>query len=333
MILAPYTTFRIGGPARYFCEVGSVDDLKIALQFSKENNLHIFVLGSGSNILVSDKGFDGLVIKMDIKGLEFKDGSDCTILSVGAGEDWDGVVAAAIERNLGGIENLSWVPGSVGGAVHQNIGCYGTELKEVLEWADVLDCRTNEIHRFTNKDCCFDYHESVFLSNAGKFVILQAGIRLSKNSTAKIIYPDLVKYFKDSSEEPDLKKVRTALAEIRRAKGTKHEPGGKIGSAGSFFRNPVVGREHYDKLILKHDDLKGFSLENNLVKLSSAQLIEKCGWKGKTCGDVGVSEKHSLVLVNYGKGTAEEITGLAEDIKMSVKNEFGVELESEVEVI
>ena len=333
VILAAYTTFRIGGLARYFCEVESVDDLKSALKFSKENNLRFFVLGGGSNILVSDKGFNGLVIKMGIKGLEFKDKGGYSILSAGAGENWDYLVEQAVERNLGGIENLSWVPGSVGGAVHQNIGCYGTELKDVLDWADVLDCRTNEICRFTNNDCCFGYHESVFINNAGRFIILQAGIKLSKNPAAKIIYPDLIKYFKNSGEKPDIEKVRIALSEIRKAKGTKLKFGGKIGNAGSFFKNPTIKISNFQFLISKHPDLKGFDRDNGLVKLSAAQLIEKCGWKGKMHGGVGVSPKHTLVLVNYGKGTAEEIINLAKDIKMAVKNKFGVELEPEVEIV
>src|SRR3990167_8969452 len=158
IILAPYTTLGIGGPARYFCEVGSVDDLKSALKFSKENSLRFFILGGGSNILISDKGFDGLVIKMEIKGREFKD----ELLIVGAGENWDEVVVAAVERGLGGIENLSLIPGTAGAAVCQNIGAYGVEIKDVLESVEVLDAESREIKTFSNNNCRFGYRFSVF---------------------------------------------------------------------------------------------------------------------------------------------------------------------------
>ncbi len=325
VVLAPYTTFRIGGPARYFVEVESVEDLKKTLEFSKENNLRFFILGSGSNILVSDKGFDGLVIKMSIKGLEFQD----NILSIGAGEDWDGVVATAVERGFGGIENLSLIPGTAGAAVYQNIGAYGVELKDVLESAEVLDVNSGEIKTFSNSDCKFSYRDSVFKTNKiPNFVILKINLRLFKNPESNISYPDLAKMFE--GKKPSVSDVRNALIQIRRG---KLPYSGEIYSAGSFFKNPVISETQFKDLTKTRPDLKGFNSENGLVKLSAAQLIEGCGWKGKIRGDVGVSDKHSLVLVNYGKGTAEEIIDLARDIKTAVKNEFGVELELEVQII
>lgn len=329
VILAPYTTFGIGGPARYFCEVKSVEDLKSALSFSKQNNLRLFILGDGSNILVSDKGFDGLVIKMGIKGLEYKDSGNYTILSVGAGENWDYVVKQAVERSLGGIENLSLIPGTAGAAVYQNIGAYGVELKDVLLNAEVMDAESGEIITLSKDDCRFGYRDSIFKHQEGaNIIILQANIRLSKNNEPKTGYPDLVKIFEGMS--PSVVEIRKAIIETRKRKLPYPA---EISNAGSFFKNPIITAEHFEKIILNYPDLKSFKLQDGSVKLFVAQMIEKCGWKGKTCGNVGVSDKHSLVLVNYGKGTAREIMVLAEDIKKTVKDRFEVELELEVEAI
>jgi len=346
VVLAPYTTFGIGGPARYFCEVESVNDLKNALKFSKENHLCFFILGGGSNILISDKGFGGLVIKMGIKGLEFTDKNDYSILSAGAGENWDKVVATAVEMSLGGIENLSWIPGTAGAAVYQNIGAYGVELKDVLESAEVLDSESGEIKTFSNNNCKFEYRDSVFkYKESSNLVILRANLRLSTNNKPKLIYPDLVRIFE--GKKPSVSAVRQAVIETRKrklpypteipgwAKASPQEPSprNEIGNAGSFFKNPIVTAKHFEKIALNHPDLKGFKLADGSVKLFVAQMIEKDGWKGKRFGKVGVSEKHSLVLVNYGKGTAEDMVNLAEKIKLSVKDKFGVELEPEVEMI
>src|SRR3989344_418153 len=323
IILAPYTTLGIGGPARDFCEVGSVDDLKSALKFSKENSLRFFILGGGSNILISDKGFDGLVIKMEIKGREFKD----ELLIVGAGENWDEVVVAAVERGLGGIENLSLIPGTAGAAVCQNIGAYGVELRDVLESCEVMDANFGKTKILTNANCCFGYRDSVFKSDSS-LMVLKVILKLSKNYKSNIEYPDLANLF--DGKTPAISEVREAVIKIRRSKLPYPD---EIGNAGSFFKNPVVAAEHFEKIILNHPGLKGFRLPDGSVKLSAAQLTEKCGWKGKIWGNVGVSNKHSLVLVNYGKGTAGEVANLAEDIKRSVKDGFGVKLEPEVEVI
>lgn len=329
VILAPYTTFGIGGPARYFCEVKSVEDLKIALKFSRKNNLRFFILGGGNNILFTDNGFNGLVIKIEIKGLEFKDGEDFSILSAGAGENWDYVVGEAVKRNLGGIENLSLIPGTAGAAVYQNIGAYGVELKDVLESAEVLDSESGEIKIFSNKDCRLQYRNSIFKKKEGaRFVILKVIMRLSKNWEPKINYPDLIKAFEGMN--PSILDVRSAVIEIRKKK-LPYPP--EIYNAGSFFKNPVVTESRFKNLVLRHPDLKRFNSNSGSVKLSAAQLIEKCGWKGKIFGNVGVSQKHSLVLVNYGNGTAKEVSDLAREIKLSVKDRFGVELEAEVEII
>ena len=329
IILAPYTTFGIGGPARYFCEVSSVGDLKSALKFSKKNNLRVFILGGGSNILVSDEGFDGLVIKMEIRNLEFKDKGDYVILSAGAGESWDYVVERAVERNLSGIENLSLIPGTAGAAVYQNIGAYGVELKDVLESAEVLDADSGEIKTFSNNDCGFGYRDSIFKHKDGaKLIILKASLKLSKSQKLSINYPDLTKIFE--GRNPSIAEVRQAVVDTRKRKLPYPT---EMGNAGSFFKNPIVTVDYFEKITVTHPDLKGFKLVDGSVKLFVAQLIENLGWNGKRFGNVGISERHSLVLVNYGKGTAKEMINLADKIKKDIWGQFGVKLESEVQVI
>lgn len=325
VILAPYTTFGIGGPARYFCEVVEIEDLKNALKFSRENKLRFFVLGGGSNILISDNGFDGLIIRMAIKGLEFDD----ELLRAGAGENWDYIVEQAVERGLCGIENLSLIPGTAGAAVYQNIGAYGVELKDVLESAEALDVNSGKIITISNKECCFGYRDSIFKHKEGiGLVVLGICLKLSKNQKPKINYPDLVKIFE--GKEPSISEVRSAVIKIR---FNKLPYPNEAGNAGSFFKNPTVTETQFNSLIFKHSDLRGFCLGDDLIKLSAGQLIEKCGWKGRKNGGVGVSEKHSLVLINHGKGTADQILDLAGKITESVKNEFGVVLEPEVQMV
>ena len=329
IILAPYTTFRIGGPAKYFCEVKSVDDLRFALRFSKEKNLPIFVLGAGSNVLISDEGFNGLVVKMNIKGLDFNDEKGHAILSIGAGESWDCVVERSVERGLSGIENLSLIPGTAGAAVYQNIGAYGVELKDVFENCKVLDTVSGEIGDLFVEDCVFGYRDSFFKHEQGtNLVVLGVNLNLSKTQKLNINYPDLNKIFE--GKNPSVADVRQAVVDTRKRKLSYPD---ELGNAGSFFKNPIITTSHFKNLTLTHSDLKGFKLADGSVKLFVAQLIEKLGWKGKRFGNVGVSEKHSLVLVNYGKGTAEEVLNLADKIKKDIWGQFGVKLESEVQVI
>ena len=329
IILAPYTTFRIGGPAKYFCEVVSVDELREALDFSKKNNIKNFILGGGSNILVSDNGFDGLVIKMGIKGLSFKDESDYVVLSAGAGESWDYVVEQAVGKNLSGIENLSLIPGTMGAAVYQNIGAYGVEIKDVLESVEVLDAKLGETKTLSSEDCEFKYRDSVFKHKEGaNLVVLGVKLNLFKIQKLNINYPDLTKIFE--GRNPSIAEVRQAVVDTRKKKLIYPD---ELGNAGSFFKNPIITIDHFENIVLTHPDLKGFKLADGSVKLFVAQLIEKLGWKGKRFGNVGISEKHSLVLVNYGGGTVKEITNLAEKIKKSVTDKFGVEIELEVEIV
>ncbi len=328
-LLAPLTTFRIGGRAKFFVEAKSIDDVRDAVQFAKKNDLRIFILGGGSNVLISDKGFDGLVIKISMKGLKFSDTEDSVILSTGAGEIWDDVVGKAVRRNLGGIENLSLIPGTAGAALYQNIGAYGVELKDSFENANVLDIKSGKIKMLLKKDCELGYRDSVFQHKEGKkYVILSVRLRLSKEPKPNIYYPDLIKYFEN--KKLSIAEVRKAVIKIRRAKLVYPD---ELGTAGSFFKNPTVPISSFKVLISEYPDIRGRDLGNGLVKLSAAQLIEKAGWKGHRSGNVGVSDKHALVLVSYNRGKAVEIVQLSDKISKDIKTKFRVALEPEVRII
>ena len=329
IILAPYTTLGIGGPARYFCEVGSVDDLKSALKFSKENSLRFFILGGGSNILISDKGFDGLVIKMEIKGREFKD----ELLIVGAGENWDEVVVAAVERGLGGIENLSLIPGTAGAAVYQNIGAYGQELKDTFLKLKAYDIKLAKFVLMDKSQCQFGYRNSIFKNPncKNRYIIFEVTLQLKKSNLAKVSYDSLAKYLeRQQIKIPSLRKVRAAVLALRQE---KLEDPRRNGNAGSFFKNPVISKGVFQKIQKQYPDIPNFLSENGKVKIFAGWLIEKANWKGKKYKKVGVSGKNALVLINLGGGSAKEIQELAEKIVVSVHKNFGIKLVPEVQFI
>src|SRR3989338_10385860 len=325
--LAPYTTFGIGGSAKFFVEVNSIQDLTEAVTFAKDNNSPIFVLGGGSNILISDGGFNGLVIKINVRGINYLNTQTGLCIRAGAGEMWDDVVAKTVELKAGGLENLSFIPGTVGGAVYQNIGGYGAEVKDTIESVLVFDISTSNIVRLSGDECGFDYRFSIFKKNRN-FIILEVELLLSKEWKPNLSYPDLKVVF--DSKTPTITEVREAVVGIRKRKIYYPK---ELGSAGSFFKNPSMKISNYRFLISKHSDLKSRHVGNGLVKLSAAQLIEKAGWKGKRIGNVGVADKHALVLVNYGGGKSKELDHLAADIIKSVRAKFDVTLEPEVEKV
>jgi len=324
--LAKYNTFHTGGPAEFFVEVKSIDDLKKAVEFAKKNKLKISILGSGSNILIADRRLKGLVIKINIRGIAI---TGNTILA-GAGESWDKVVAKAVSKDLWGIENLSLIPGTVGGAVYQNIGAYGAQIKDVLNFVDVFDTKIQKLTRLSSKDCRLDYRTSAFQDKKGAhLIIIGASLMLNKNKNPNLKYPDLVEHFKN--KEPTLNEIRKAVIKIRKKKLVYPTAG--IGTAGSFFKNPIITVADYQKLLSDYPDIKGREIGDGLVKLSAGQLIQMTGWKGKKLGKTGVSEKHALVLVSYKGAQTKDILKLAQLVQRSVKNRFNVLLESEVKIV
>lgn len=342
--LAPLTTFRIGGAARFFAQAQSVADIEEALALAESKkvdgkSLPIFVLGGGSNVLISDAGFDGLVIKNELRGLVEEEEADTVRMIAGAGEDWDEFVKFAVEdRGLYGLENLSFIPGTVGASPVQNIGAYGAEAKGTIEWVEVYDPTTKKIEKLSNADCRFGYRDSVFKHERKNNIILRVSFLLKKTGKLSTEYKDLKNYFTGRTSSISLLNVRNAIINIRKA---KFPDPAKMGSAGSFFKNIVIPLVDYRELLKKYpfapcfsvDEYRGNSKEP-MVKVPTAWILDKvCGLKGAQRGSVGVYEKQPLVLVNFGKGTAEEIKVLANEIMTSVKEKTDIVISPEVEFV
>jgi len=327
--LKKYTTFRIGGDARYFVEVCSVDELVDAVKFSKENRIPFVVLGGGSNLLISDNGYDGLVIKNLISGIEWVEDEKTVLVTSGAGENWDELVRQTVDKNLFGLENLSLVPGSVGASPIQNIGAYGVEVKRTIERVEVLDTRTLEIKNLTNRECEFGYRDSIFKKEEGSsYVVTKVTFKLQKEGLTFIGYRDLADYFvRIGIAKATPKEVRDAVVEIRTLKLPDVT---KVGTAGSFFKNPVITKEKFEKLKETYPDITGHA-EDGLIKISAGWMIDKlCNMRGVCVGDACVHDRQALVIVNKGNATKKDVDDLAIKIINAVKEKTNIELEREV---
>jgi UDP-N-acetylmuramate dehydrogenase len=321
--LAPMTTMRVGGNARFFVRVESIDELKQALLFASEKNLPHFILGGGSNTLVSDEGFLGLVIKMEFHGITLE-GDRMTAC---AGEVWDDVVLNAVTHELWGIENLSLIPGTVGGAVVQNIGAYGIEVCDSIFLVKAFDTETMQEKTFVRDECEFGYRESIFKKNK-KLIVVSVTLELIKNGIARTNYEDVNQYFIEYGvTEPTLGEIRNSIVSIR----NKKMPAFPLGTAGSFFKNPVVSMDEYKAIKEEFPEMKAYLQGDNSVKLSAAWIIDHLlGLRGFRDGNVGVHEKQALILINYGNANAKEILKLVSKIKSEVKQKINVSLEEEV---
>ena len=328
--LAPLTTFHIGGPARYFIETKSVEEVKEALAFARANSLSVFVLGGGSNLLVPDGGVDGVVLKMAMRDINFEsDGAD-TMLIADSGASWDGVVDAVGEKGMFGIENLAGIPGSLGGAVVQNIGAYGTELANVFEYADVIDGATGERRRITRASAAFAYRTSFFKEHRG-YVIVRVALRLAQSAMPNISYPDLARMH--ASGEPLATPADIARA-VRAIRAKKFPQNLKEGTAGSFFKNPIIPRELADSLARRFSGLPLFPQADGRVKISLAWLLDKAlSLKGYAKGRVRLYEGQPLVIVTRDGATAEEVDALAFEVSEKVFDATGIKIEREVEYV
>lgn len=328
--LAEYTTFHTGGRAKYFTEVTDIKSLKEAVEFAEKSRLKTLVLGGGSNTLLPDKDINRLVILMRMKRMSFEDGGESVLISAGAGESWDKIVARTVKNGLGGIENLSLIPGTLGGAIYQNIGAYGVELKDVLESVEVFDTKTGTVKILSNTECRFGYRDSIFQTESGKNYIIVGGIlKLFKNTKPVITYPDLIKYFENITPTPP--EIRKAVIKIRKKK--LDYPTSSIGTVGSFFKNPIITSAEYQKLSSDYPDIKGRDIGDGLMKLFAGQLTEKAGWKNTKLGKAGVSAKHAMVLLSYRGAKSKDVLALAKKIQTSVKTKFKIILEPEVKII
>ncbi len=330
--LKEFTTFKIGGLARFFCVVKNEDELIEAVGFSKKNRIPLFILGGGSNILISDKGFQGLVIKMEMRGISYKEDGDKVSVTVGAGENWDHFVAETIEKGLYGLENLSLIPGTVGATPIQNIGAYGSEIKDTLESVYVLDVKKDQYKILKNSECKFAYRHSMFKKEKSRYVVISVIFNLNKKGKLNYQYKDLKEYFlKRNIQNPTLKQVRNAVVEIR----TEKLPDvARIGTAGSFFKNIVVSEAKAHELVEKFPKIILYPVNDKKVKVPLAWILDHvCGFRGVRTGNVGAYKNQALVIVNHGNATAQEVTDLAQKMVDAVYEKTGIEIEPEVEFV
>ncbi|MBU4480036.1 FAD-binding protein [Patescibacteria group bacterium] len=406
ILLSNFCTFKTGGCAKYFVAVKNIDELKQAVDFAEQNQLPVFVLGGGSNLLISDEGVNGLVIKMEMKGIEFnpslrarhhflnsqkaklfanlKSGvgrrnpamSETIQVTAFAGEIWDDFVEKCVEKNLYGLENLSGVPGTVGASAIQNIGAYGVEAKEVIDWVEVFDIETGETKKLKKNECQFGYRDSIFKKTEGKNLIVIRVVYKLQNfqqgvTQLKTDYKDIQEWVSTHSSlrdflEPDFstaqrveplkslaqenrgnpasfltpKQLREIIIQIRKNKLPDLK---QFGTAGSFFKNPVITKKQLEKILQQYPNLPYFPHNQKkwapdthisnpqLFKISLAFILDKIlGLKGFKEGETGVFEKHSLIIVNHGNATSTEIKNLAQKITKDIKQKTGLDIDNEV---
>ncbi|MDZ4806488.1 MAG: UDP-N-acetylmuramate dehydrogenase [Candidatus Eisenbacteria bacterium] len=346
MPLAPLTTFGIGGPARRFLNAESADAVRAGLEQARMNGWPVFLLGGGSNLLVSDSGFDGLVLRMALIGrgpagsidpcLRFPEVADhpqLRFVESGAGEDWDAFVAWAVAHDLGGLECLAGIPGTVGGTPVQNVGAYGQEVSSIIHQVRTLDRETGEIVVLENAECGFRYRESRFNTvDLDRWVVLSVVFALPVHALPTLTYRDVSEVFADRATPPSLTGVSQAVREIRRQKGMLLVDGDPdCRSAGSFFKNPRVSRDEADRLAgIVPAPLPLYPAGEGFVKVAAARLIEAAGFsRGHRRGGAAISSKHTLALTNAGAATAQDVVVLAREIRDAVRMKFGVTLVNE----
>jgi UDP-N-acetylmuramate dehydrogenase len=328
--LKQFNTFGLDVTCRFFAEADSYSDIQTVLNVFRDNPLPKIILGGGSNILFKSN-FEGIVIYPCLKGISVLKEEDGHIwVKAYAGEVWDDFVKYCTANNWGGIENLSLIPGNIGACPIQNIGAYGVEVKDSIDSVDTINIETGEITVFKNHECNFGYRDSIFKTIAkDKYLIVSVNFKLSKKPLPNIDYKDVreeLKQYNDIS----IKTIREAIISIRRRK--LPDPA-EFGNAGSFFKNPVVHLKHFENIKNKYPEAPSYPINNEEVKLPSAWLIEKAGWKGVREGNTGTHPTQPLVIINYGKATGTEILHFANKIQQSVIEKFNIALEMEVRVV
>jgi UDP-N-acetylmuramate dehydrogenase len=365
--LAPLTTLQVGGAARYFADLKREDDVREAVQFARGHDLPLFVLGGGSNLLVADSGWPGLVLRIAIGGITTPNPTvvnptvvnptvnpthvtgHAVLFSVGAGVNWDDFVAQAVVQNCAGVECLSGIPGSVGGTPVQNVGAYGQEVSDTIESVRAFDLKEDRIVVLPKPACGFRYRTSIFnTTERGRYIILRVNYRLKRGGAPSLKYADLQKHFAERLAEkkmPSLAEVREAVREIRRSKGMLIVPGDDdCRSAGSFFKNPVLSEAQFKDLAARAAS-RGLEVPNYPAarsqyqdtqhkdtqrKVSAAWLVEHAGFsKGYATGAAGISKKHALALTNRGDAKASDIVALKDEIQRGVQEAWGILLEPE----
>lgn len=324
--LAPYTTFRLGGPGRFFARVSTLNALQEALAFAQQKKLKVFYLGGGSNVLVPDAGFDGLVVKIEFAALERTERG----YVAAAGELWDTLVARAVADGLWGLENLSGIPGTVGGAVVQNIGAYGAALSQTLAWVEAFDTQNNKVVTIDTAGCAFGYRDSIFKQQKGRYVVLRAAVTLSPEPQPNVSYADLAARF--ATAEPSLAAIREAVLAIR---ADKFPNLALEGTAGSFFLNPTVPAAQAHELAARYRGMPLFAMpETAAVKVPLGWILDKVlNLRGYSRGGARLYERQALVIAASQSATAHDVRALCEAVKKEVEAKTNLKIKEEVTML
>jgi len=328
--LKSYNTFGIDVKTKEFTSVCSVEELKNTLK--KHQNKEVFILGGGSNVLFT-KDVEKPVIQINIKGIKITNqDQECVLVEAMAGENWHEFVVWAIKNNFGGIENLSLIPGNVGAAPIQNIGAYGMEIKDVFHSCKAINIKTLETKTFTREECNFGYRESIFKKEKkGEYVIVSVQLKLTRSnhkiSTSYGIIQSELQH--KNITNPTISDISQVVIAIRK---NKLPDPIELGNSGSFFKNPIISKDFFEKIQQQHPEIPFYSVSEEEIKIPAGWLIEQIGFKGKRLEDAGVHQKQALVLVNYGKATGMEIYDLAKNIQQNVLKKFGITIETEVNI-
>jgi UDP-N-acetylmuramate dehydrogenase len=344
--LARLTTFRIGGPAKYYAEAKNEEQLMAALVFSKKEKVPFMILGGGSNMLVSDTGYKGLIIVLKMRGYKkVKETKHHVFMQIASGENWDAAAARMVSLKLWGAENLSYIPGTTGAAAVQNIGAYGQEIMHILESVEAYDTKTESIVVLSNKECKFRYRASIFnKEEKGRFIILSIVLRLKKDGKPNVTYPDVIKYFQEHpKKKTTLSGMRDAIISIRKRKLPDPK---NIGNMGSVYKNIYLNHDEYEKLykkvqknlppeqLSKLEDIKKKFYSDRGIKIPAAYLVDACGFRGAEFGGAKVHERQVLVLINAtGHAKAHDVMMLMKQIRQKVHKMTGLKLTPEPELV
>jgi len=324
--LREHTTFKTGGGARYLCEVQTLADLEQALQLAKDAEVPWLVVGEGSNLLVADEGYQGVVMKLQHDAVAVQTQKDAVYITVGAGKNFDELVAETVQRGWWGLENLSHIPGSVGATPVQNVGAYGVEVSDLITAVEVFDVTIGKVTELTNQDCRFEYRHSRFKDEPGRYIVWSVTYQLSLEPQPVLHYKDLRERFGDTV--PTQQAVRDAVIDIRAGKFPDWHT---VGTAGSFFKNPLISLELYHSLLEKYPELPGHILNDNTVKIPLGWILDKVlHLKGVQDGAVGCYEGQALVIVHDGSATSSDIVAFAHYVGALVFEVTGITIEWEV---
>ncbi len=331
--LKPYNSFGFDAVAKQFAEIDEVDDLQALIKSGDLQHQKTLILSGGNNILFQNEVFDGLVVYINTKGIEIlRENENEVVVRAQAGEDWPDFVRFCVGKGWHGVENLAHIPGKVGAAPVQNIGAYGMELKDSFAECEAIDLATSETKVFTKEECHFGYRESIFKGELkGRYVITSVDFLLKKDAPLNFEYGNIKSYLEENGiSRPTLQQLHDAICAIRDAKLPDVK---QIGSAGSFFKNPVIERAQFEALLKEYPTMPHYDEPNGMVKVPAGWLIEQAGWKGWHNEHVGVYDKQALVLVHYGGGKGQDIVQLAHRIQESVEEKFGIRISPEVNFV